>query len=176
MPPRMVCEPLNKTHLTTSSPVQFASECVCPRDAAQLCYASVYRGDLSSLDQLFSLCEINPKSTAMAQTQEVFCLLIPLSFALSEDVKQINTCEPITLSCVHIARLPVYVATWIRQFRTKYTETHTKLSVNRLDAMMLFTGHAGVSICVVIREGQMLAARKGNGNRRHVHSTSCQKV
>lgn len=82
MLPQMVCESLNKTHLTTSSPVSFLSVYVCLSDTAQLRTVSFYRGDLSSLDQLFSLCEINPNSTVVLQTQKVFKLVIPLSPAL----------------------------------------------------------------------------------------------
>lgn len=39
--------------------------------------------------------------------------------------------------------------------------------MERLDAFMLFHGHVGLLTCVVVRQGQMLAAGEGNGDRRH---------
>lgn len=158
---QMVCESLNKTRLTTSSPAQFVNVCVCLCGAAQLCYLSFYQGDLHSLDQLFSLCKINPKSALMVQTQEVFSLLIPLSFTdkcLAEMIANKFKLKPhlMTLDSFHLIFV---IATRISQVPHKPPSQQSMV-------LQWFQ--------LVLSSDRVKCWQPGD--RRHVHSTSCQKA
>lgn len=142
---QMVCESLNKTLLTTSSPVQFVNVCVCVMP-----YSCMSLGDLPPL--------ISCSHPIIIHDMSIF----------NRDER-----EPLNLTCILF---------FLSHFWSKHeshkaeSETLTNLTLTWLAAMMLHTGYVVVSTCVFIKEGQMLAARKGNGDRRHVHSTSCKKA